>query len=160
MQCTFIPTHELSLEAFSDIWIKILPLVRKLVARGGGRVTELSLMEECRTGQAQLWVCFDKETKEIPAFIATKIKQYPTKRLLSFEYIGGENLESWFDQAHNTICDWAKIPEASGGPGCTGAEAIGRLGWQRVLRVRGWSNPYSIYEKMFDDENTISGRTV
>jgi hypothetical protein len=149
MQCTYVPTDKLSYDDFADIWLKILPLVRKLVARGGGRVTELSLMEECRKGEAQLWVSFDDTDNQIIAFIATKIRQYPKKRLLSFEYIGGEKLEEWFETAHNTICSWAQLPEESGGPGCVGVEAIGRLGWQRYLRPRGWTQEFSIYERMF-----------
>jgi hypothetical protein len=149
MQCTFVPT-----ERVKDVWLEILPYVRKLVAKGNGRVTELSLFEECLNGEAHLWISFDDmdSTNHIVAFIMTKVRQYPKKRLLSFEYIGGERIEDWFSQAHDFISQWAQVPESQGGPQCDGVQAIGRLGWVRYLKPRGWEQQYCIYERMFDGD--------
>lgn len=150
MQCSYIPVKNLTLEQFTDIWLKVLPFVKKLVRRGNGRVSEKSIFDEVVSGQVHLWVSFD-ETKdnEVVAFIATRVRQYPTKRLLAFDYIGGDRIEDWFEQAHDLISAWAATPEADGGPQCDGVEAIGRIGWVRYLKPRGWDQQYCIYERLF-----------
>lgn len=153
MQCSYIPVEQLSLDQFSEIWMKILPFIRKLARRGHGRVSEKSIFDEVVSREIQLWVCFDEEKdNEVVAFIATRVRDYANKRLLSFDYIGGERVEDWFEQAHDLIAEWAKTKLVDGGPECHGIEAIGRIGWVRFLKPRGWEQQYCIYEKMFEKE--------
>lgn len=153
MFCSYIPVKELTFDQFTDIWLKILPFVKKLVPRGHGRVTEKSIFEEVTSGQIQLWVSFDEEKdNEVVAFITTRVREYPKKRLMSFDYIGGDRIEDWFEQAHEVISKWAATPESEGGPQCDGVEAIGRIGWVRFLKPRGWEQQYCIYERMFEKE--------
>ena len=148
MTCTYVPMDTIPLEEFSNIWLKILPLVKKLIPRAHGRITETSILEEVRTGQAQLWISLDIGNEPI-AFIVTKVRVYPKKRLLSFEYIGGEKIEEWFTEAHDTISQWAAIPLSQGGPWCDGVEAYGRVGWVRYLKPRGWTQEFCVFERMF-----------
>jgi hypothetical protein len=151
MQCSYIPIEKMTLEQFTEIWLKVLPFVKKLVKRGHGRISEKSIFDEVVNREIHLWVVFD-ETKdnEVIAFIGTKVREYASKRLLSFDYIGGEQAEAWFDVAHDLISDWARTKHIDGGPECHGIEAIGRIGWVRFLKPKGWSQHYAIYEKMFE----------
>lgn len=151
MTCSYVPMDTLSFEDFSDMWLKILPFVKKLVPKTHGRITETSLLEEVRKGETQLWVSFDIGN-DIIAFIMTKVRVYPKKRLLSFEYIGGEKIDDWFTEAHDVISQWAAIPESQGGPGCQGVEAYGRIGWVRFLKPRGWTQEFCVYERMFQTD--------
>lgn len=153
MQCSYIPVERITLEQFTEVWLKILPFVKKLVRRGHGRISEKSVFDEVVNREVHLWVCFDDDNNnEVVAFIATRVREYATKRLLSFDYIGGERVEEWFDVAHDLIAQWAKTKIVDGGPECHGIEAIGRLGWQRFLKPKGWDQQYTIFEKMFDED--------
>jgi hypothetical protein len=153
MQCSYIPIERMTLDQFTEVWLKVLPFVKKLVARGHGRVSEKSVFDEVINREVHLWVCFDEEKdNEVVAFIATRVREYANKRLLSFDYIGGERVEDWFDDAHDLIADWAKTKHEGGGPACDGIEAIGRLGWQRFLKPKGWESQYVIYERMFEKD--------
>lgn len=153
MQCSYIPIERMTLDQFTEVWLKVLPFVKKLVARGHGRVSEKSVFDEVINREVHLWVCFDEEKdNEVVAFIATRVREYANKRLLSFDYIGGERVEDWFDDAHDLIAEWAKTKQSEGGPACDGIEAIGRLGWQRFLKPKGWESQYVIYERMFEKD--------
>lgn len=153
MQCSYIPIERITLEQFTEVWLKILPFVRKLARRGHGRISEKSLFDEVVNREVHLWVAFDENNdNQVIAFIATRVREYASKRLLSFDYIGGERVEDWFDIAHDLIAKWAQTKMSEGGPECHGIEAIGRLGWQRFLKPKGWSSQYVIYEKMFEKD--------
>lgn len=154
MQCSYIPVDRMTLDQFTNIWLSILPLVRKFVSRSGVRVTEKTIMNEVLSREVQLWICFDEEQGNKPmSFVVTRIMNYPSGRLLSFDYIGGEDVESWFDIGYDIISEWASTSEADGGPQCIGIEATGRLGWQRFLKPRGWSSRYTVYELMFEEDS-------
>lgn len=153
MQCTYIPVPQLTLDQFTEVWLRILPFVKKLVKKSHGRVSDKSIFDEVVKNEVHLWVVFDETNdNEVIAFIATRIRDYAVKRLLSFDYIGGERAEDWFELAHDSIADWAKTPQDKGGPGCHGIEATGRIGWVRFLKPRGWDQQYAIYERMFEKD--------
>lgn len=153
MKISYVPFHKMDLDAQTLVWLQILPFVKKLVKQANGRVTEVSLLNECRTAQVSLWVCYeeDKDGTPVPSsFICTKIREYPGKRLLSYEYCGGERIDEWFETATTLIEEWAR-KTGDDGPGCDGVEIIGRLGWQRYLVPKGWTQVFSLYEKRFKD---------
>lgn len=144
MKCSYVPVDQVQ-----GVWLEILPFVRKLARRADGRMTELSLFKECLSGAVHLWIVYDDdiEAKPIVAFIATKVREYPGKRMLSYEYIGGDRVEDWLGDADQYISDWSKSA------GCQGVEAIGRLGWFRHLKTlnTGWTQEYTLYQRMFEE---------
>lgn len=153
MKCSYVPIDRMGLDGQMEVWLQILPFVKKLVTQSNGRVSETSLLEECRTGQVNLWICYEeKDGNPVPAvFICTKVRVYPTGlKLLSYEYCGGERIDEWFDIAHEVITKWCLTPTEEGGAGCDGLEIIGRLGWHRYLKPKGWEQLFTVYELRFD----------
>lgn len=142
MFCTLVP-HE----GLNAVWLQMIDLVRKFVPEAHGRATEMSIYRELVMKETQLWVAFDDE-KKIVAFVVTRINTYPTKRMLGYEYIGADDhrLGDWFDEMHDLTARFAKDNN------CQGVESVGRIGWTKVLRRKGWHPAFVIYEQNFNEE--------
>lgn len=92
--------------------------------RGGSTHDLDDVLEQIRTGEAQLWEADD-------AVIVTEIHDAPRKRVVHFWLATGE-LDAVIALSRRVL-DWAADQ------GCTQATLAGRRGWEKVLAAEGWA---------------------
>lgn len=137
--------------AVPKVWLSILPYVRDLIEVADGRTSELQIYEDALQRKHLLWIAIDDAMdNRIIGFATSKINSYPKRRLLSVEYLGGEDFESWMDALQETFCNFARDQ------GCDGIEAIGRIGWERMLKKIGWVKRLILVEFDLRDEAKVS----
>jgi hypothetical protein len=60
----------------------------------------------------------------------TEIIQYPEKRMVVVQFLGGDNFNDWVWDMLERFKDWGKDN------GCSGIEATARMGFWKWLRTR------------------------
>jgi hypothetical protein len=133
-------------EHVTTVWLQILPYIRRLTRRSEGRIAELQMLEDCISRTLQLWIAFEEtEGNKIYGFAMTRLPKYPTAKLTSIDYVGGEKADTWIPILLDAIESWSKEL------GNTGVEVIGRLGWEKFLqRVdRPFIKKYVVMERKF-----------
>lgn len=81
-------------------------------------------------GTWMLWVCQVPESSEITTVIVTEFIHYPQVTNLRIVFLSGDD-EDWAYGIH-VFEDFARINQ------CHDIEVLGRKGWERVLRDRGY----------------------
>jgi hypothetical protein len=103
------------------------------------KIDEKSLCELLRVDDAQLWIVWDVEEKEVLAVIVTTLCEYPIRRVARIELCAGRLVKQWIGLI-GKIEQWAREQ------GCAAVEVVGRRGWQRLLE------DYDVAETTFSKE--------
>ena len=139
---SLVPVNEVQ-----RVWPKIRQYVANVEEVSDGRITITDIFSDIMEGKMLLWVVFDHSVDanntNFMAFACTSIRDYPKKRMLFIDYIGGEGMDLWLGNLNETLSTFGASQE------CTGLEAVGRRGWERPLKSIGWKPVYTIYEKNF-----------
>ena len=130
----------------SAIWNQVEPILGKSLLTAHGRYTMKSILREIVNFEQHLWIVFDDD-KKIIAALTTRFVDYPDKRLLAGQFLGGEKIMQWRDSMLETLERWAKDNN------CDGVEMTGRKGFTKVLAPHGWTPEYTVFEKMFKEKN-------
>ena len=130
----------------SAVWDRVEPILGKSLHTAHGRFTMESILREIVNFQQHLWVVFNDD-KEIVAALTTRFVDYPDKRLLAGQFFGGKDIMQWRDPMLETLERWAKDNH------CAGVEMTGRKGFAKVLAPHGWTPEYTVFEKMFEENN-------
>ena len=130
----------------SAIWDQVEPILGKSLSTAHGRYTMKSILREIVNFEQHLWIVFDDD-KKIIAALTTRFVNYPDKRLLAGQFLGGEKIMQWRDSMLETLERWAKDNN------CDGVEMTGRKGFTKVLAPHGWTPEYTVFEKMFKEKN-------
>lgn len=137
---SLIPTNQVN-----SVWPHIRRYAQQVEAVSDGRTSLDTMYDDLVNNRKLLWVVFDSHDEETVflAFAITSIRHYPGKRVLSVDYLGGEEMDKWIVSMSDTLSNFAANQD------CTGLEAVGRFGWQRALTKLGWSPKFVICEKVF-----------
>ena len=130
----------------SAIWDQVEPILGKSLSTAHGRYTMKSILREIVNFEQHLWIVFDDD-KKIIAALTTRFVNYPDKRLLAGQFLGGEKIMQWRDPMLETLERWAKDNN------CDGVEMTGRKGFTKVLAPHGWTPEYTVFEKMFKEND-------
>ena len=125
----------------ADCWEEVAPLLQPAVDRSGGRFLIEDVYHLLAIGENQLWVIF--EEGKIVACCTTAFTEYPQKRMLTGQFLGGNNLKDWAPKLEQVLERWGRDH------GCAGIELTGRKGWVRVLGKLGWDLTFYITEKNY-----------
>ena len=79
------------------------------------------------------------ENKKVIAAITTRIIEYPGKRGMAMDWIGGTRMLEWLPMAQRTLQKFAKENN------CTHLEGYGRKAWSKVLKKYNWQPEYIAY---------------
>lgn len=152
MQVSIVPR-----EALPIVVREVVSLLSRSLAHAGGRMTLEDLTGEILNEQRQLWVVFgpEREQFEPVAVFTTVIGMYPSKRVLRVDFLAGENLAEWIQEAERVLLRYAVEQ------GCSALEMTGRRGWTPVLEKLGWKlawvtlerpTPKTLFEVFNEDE--------
>jgi hypothetical protein len=91
-------------------------------------------------GNQQLWLAFDAENN-IDGVGTTEILQYPEKRMIAVQFLGGDRFNDWVWDMLEKFKDFGRDND------CTGIEATARMGFWKWLEQDDFSRSYVVYER-------------
>jgi hypothetical protein len=131
---------------FADtLWPEVRGQLMKAVARSRGRWNEEALLHRIKLGHQHLWLAFDSE-HTIDGVGTTELVEYPGKRMLAIQFLGGDKFNDWVWDMLERFADWAKDNN------CDGIEATARMGFWKWLEQDGYERSYVVYERSLKDE--------
>lgn len=149
MNISLVPREEIP-----NIWQVIEPMLERAIEYNPGRVDTIDVYTDFLTGDMTLWIAFDEDRK-IVGFAGVAIYDTPLNRIMSLEYLGGENMKDWLTPAFNVMNSYAHdnkvgIMECKTRQGMT--PFLKELGWEvtGVHFERGVSMPH---EKKIEEES-------
>ena len=129
-------THSIALvpaNYLQTLWPDVKDQLSRAIVRSKGRWTMEMLFVSILNGQQHLWVAFDADRK-IDGVGTTELVEYPGKRMLAIQFLGGR------------FNDWARDNH------CSGIEATARMGFWKWLEQDDFERSYVVFEKRFNDE--------
>ena len=131
-------------ELIDTIWPAAVNMLEPAVATGDGKFKIEDVREQILTGFLVLWMIW-RGNKPV-AFYTTRIVEYPQRRAMAVDWVGGGEMRHWMHLALNEIEDHARNNK------CKHLEGFGRSAWGRVLKRRGWKPEYVAYRMELSDE--------
>tara|TARA_R100000234_G_scaffold39298_1_gene23409 strand:+ start:8317 stop:8736 length:420 start_codon:yes stop_codon:yes gene_type:complete len=124
-------------EALGSVWADVARVMDKSVNTSNGKYHIDDLYHGIQNNLYVLWVIMEEE--EVIAAITTRIIEYPGKRAMAMDWIGGSKMGKWLPVAQETLERFAKDNN------CTHLEGYGRKAWGRWLGKYGWNPEYIAY---------------
>ena len=81
----------------------------------------------------------DKKDEKVIAAITTRIIEYPSKKAMAMDWIGGKRMMEWLPIAMEKLTSFAKDC------GCSHLEGYGRKAWSKILKKYNWEPEYIAY---------------
>ena len=90
---------------------------------------------------------YSPEQQKIYGHVITEVKEYPRCKMLVIQYCAGEenHMQYCEDKMYELLDKFAKDT------GCVGIELIGRPGWGKHVKKRGYEVQSVMYQKFFKD---------
>lgn len=124
----------------------ILPYLVESAERSKGRSGVDDILRFLFTGEMQLWLVYDEETKETYGQFITEIKQYPQRKMLVIQYAA--MLPNHMHQIEDMMQGYAEHYAKANG--CHGIEFVGRRGWKRHAEKYGYQSQSVTYQRFFE----------
>ena len=105
---TIAPTNYLN-----ALWPDVEKQLERAVVRSNGRWTMEVLFNVIASGQQQLWLAFDEE-KNIDGVGTTEIVEYPNKKMLAIQFLGGDKFNDWVWEMLERFNSFAKETGCNG----------------------------------------------
>jgi hypothetical protein len=141
MICTAVP-----LEATDIVWGDVSAMLNKAIQTSGGKYHIDDIYMHIKKGYYNLWLIIDeKEDEKVVAAITTRLIEYPSKRALAMDWIGGKRMYEWLPIAMKKLSSFAKDC------GCSHLEGYGRKAWIKVLKKYNWKPEYIAYRMEIDN---------
>ena len=131
-------------EYVDSVWDEILPHVVSAVATSGGAFTKKSVYDDAKSGFHTLWILVHNDA--IVMMLTTRIVQYPAKRGLAIDWVGGGDLRAVLEAGLDALKEYARTNS------CSEIEGCGRKGWEKWLAPHGWTHQHVAYKLEILDE--------
>lgn len=135
MNISFVPFNHID-----DVWEAVKGFIAPAVKVTNGRYMVEDIRIAAKRGDMQLWIAFT-EDRDIIGCEVTAISEYPSRRLLTSLFTGGNDLRSWRDKMMQILVRWAEDNQ------CSGIEGYGREGWIKMLEPYGVKRGLTMFEK-------------
>lgn len=122
--CGIVPRAHLE-----ALWPVVAPLLQPAIDRTDGRISADTVRQSLESTHT-LWIISDGD--HIAAAMTTRVAEYPLKKMLVVECIGGSQLKQWQPVAIKALTGYAKDNALNG------IEMYGRPGWAKSLSAYGW----------------------
>ena len=128
-------------EALGIVWGDVAKVLIKSVETSKGKFHIDDVYKDVESGMYGLWLIIDDEREgmNVIAAITTRIIQYPSRKALAMDWLGGSRMGEWLPMAQKTLEGYAKEC------GCSHLESYGRKAWKRWLGKYGWEPEYIAY---------------
>ena len=139
-------THTITLvppDHLYSLWFEVRDHLGRAVERSNGRWNMESLYAAISSKHQHLWLAFDKDN-QIDGAGTTEFVDYPCKRMLAVQFLGGSKFNDWCWDMMDRFNSWATDN------GCQGIEVTGRAGFGKWLKQDGYHRVYTTYEKRLD----------
>jgi len=130
-------------ELVEAIWPAVMELLGPSVETSKGKFKIEDLHADIQSGMFVLWMVW-RGQKPI-AFYTTRIVEYPQRRAMAMDWVGGTDIRSWMHAALDEMEAHARANH------CQHLEGFGRLAWGRLLKRRGWQPEYVAYRMELSD---------
>jgi hypothetical protein len=131
-------------EYLDVVWPKVSEFIKRSVDYSYGRWSVEDVYRFISEGKMVLWIAHDNNS--IVAASVTIVSDYPSKKFLGIQFLGGSSMNMWKEDGLDIIKDFARKC------GCDGIEVIGRKGFGKYLMENGFTMPYVTYQFLFDEE--------
>ena len=124
----------------NSLWPDVREQLARAIKRSHGRWNMEFLYASILNGNQQLWLAFDTENN-IDGVGTTEILQYPEKRMIAVQFLGGDRFNDWVWDMLEKFKDFGRDND------CTGIEATARMGFWKWLEQDDFSRSYVVYER-------------
>ena len=128
------------IEYINDIWDEVKVILKPAVEVTNGRFMLYDIYSFAQMGRYQMWIAFDDD-RQIKGCEVTTVTDYPSKRVLTSLFTGGDDIRSWRNQMIDVITKFAKDHD------CEAIEGHGREGWIKLLEPYGVKRGLTMFEK-------------
>ena len=128
------------IEHINDVWDTVKVILKPSVEVTNGRFMLYDIYSFAQMGRYQMWIAFDDDRK-IHGCEVTTVTDYPSKRVLTSLFTGGDDIRSWRNQMIDVITRFAKDQD------CEAIEGHGREGWIKLLEPYGVKRGLTMFEK-------------
>ena len=125
-------------EAVGSVWKDVDEILKRAVDTVKDKSEVIDILTGVYEGMYALWVVMNEDDKIIAAF-TTRLIQYPRRRALALDWVGGTQMKEWEDQLIDTMKRYGNEL------GCSHLEGYGRKGWGRALKKYGFYPEYIAY---------------
>lgn len=130
-------------EFIDVLWPEVVRMMKPSVETSQGKFTIEDVRADILQGTLVLWVIL-RGTSPV-AFYTTRIIEYPNRRAMAMDWLGGSGVSSWKDAALDEMEQHARTNN------CRHLECYGRMAWGRILQRRGWKPEYVAYRMELSD---------
>ena len=130
-------------EGLDIVWEDVIRVSTKSIETSKGKFRIEDIYRDVESGYLGLWLIMD-ERKTIAA-ITTRIIEYPNRKAMAMDWIGGSRMREWLPIAMKTLSKFSKEN------GCSHLEGYGRKAWSRWLQPYGWEPEYIAYRMELKD---------
>ena len=130
-------------EGLDIVWEDVIRVLTKSIETSKGKFRIEDIYRDVESGYLGLWLIMD-ERKTIAA-ITTRIIEYPNRKAMAMDWIGGSRMREWLPIAMKTLSKFSKEN------GCSHLEGYGRKAWSRWLQPYGWEPEYIAYRMELKD---------
>lgn len=123
----------------ANLWHSIESGIAKALERSNSDFTAERIRQKIDAGHSQLWVIASGE-KILAAGTTELVELENGRKLCMVSTLAGEDMAVW-DHTWETFERFAKES------GCDAIQIVGRIGWVRYLRDRGFKQPWCVLEK-------------
>lgn len=124
-----------------DYWNPALQLFSKAFKYCAHKIDPEDVHDDIMRGDQTLWIVYEDMPSNMIGAFTIRVKSYPAGVSLCGEHLGGERLDEWADQLFEIMERYAKDL------GIHNLELIGRRGWEKILKSRGWDSKLALFEK-------------
>ena len=125
-------------EAIGSVWKDVDGILKRAVDTVKDKSEVIDILTGIYEGMYVLWVVMNEDDKIVAAF-TTRLIQYPRRRALALDWVGGTQMKEWEDQLIDTMKRYGNES------GCSHLEGYGRKGWGRALKKYGFYPEYIAY---------------
>ena len=125
------------IEGVDIVWSKAKDVFTKSVETSKGKFKAEDIRKELKEGGLVLWLVL--EDSDVVAAITSRVIEYPGRRAMALDWVGGSKMNQWLPLVLNTLQKYAKECV------CMHLEGYGRKAWGKILKKYGWNPEYIAY---------------
>ena len=130
-------------EGLDIVWEDVINVLTKSIETSKGKFRIEDIYRDVESGYLGLWLIMDG--RKTIAAITTRIIEYPNRKAMAMDWIGGSRMREWLPIAMKTLSKFSKEN------GCSHLEGYGRKAWSRWLQPYGWEPEYIAYRMELKD---------